>query len=126
MRTACSTGEDNAQHYFVATQDKDLRDSLGQMLGGATLFLSVNGIHIAQPTKAQKALAEQVSSIRLEATVRSCFMLSVLVILVKKFCNDKLDLAFRVTLHVYCHSALKAIHEIYMPLLEVSLGNTHV
>ena len=55
------TGNNNEEHYFMATQDKELRNSLGQILGGATLFLSVNGIHIAQPTEIQKGLAKQVS-----------------------------------------------------------------
>lgn len=55
-----AAGEHNEEHYFVGTQDKLLRTSLGEVKGGATLFLSVNGLHITQPTDTQKWLAGQV------------------------------------------------------------------
>lgn len=44
----------------MATQDTDLREKLGKLLGGATLFISVNGVHISQPTDVQKSLADEV------------------------------------------------------------------
>ena len=60
-------GESNDEHYFVATQDGELRSSLGKGLGGATLFISVNGLHINQPTETQKWLAAEVNSYTLPA-----------------------------------------------------------
>lgn len=48
-------GERNAEHYFVATQDRALRVALGQQPGGASIFCSVNGVHLEPPSEAQKA-----------------------------------------------------------------------
>ena len=57
-----NAGEKNGGHYFVASQDLELRRKLGNIVGGATLFISVNGVHISQPTDTQRALAAQAIS----------------------------------------------------------------
>lgn len=52
-------GERNAEHYFVATQDRALRVALGQQPGGASIFCSVNGVHLEPPSETQKAQSGQ-------------------------------------------------------------------
>ena len=52
-------GERNSEHYFVATQDRALRVSLGQQPGGASIFCSVNGVHLEPPSETQKAQSGQ-------------------------------------------------------------------
>ena len=52
-------GADNAQHYFVATQERGLRAKIGRVPGGASIFLTVNGVHLEPPTDQQKKSIEQ-------------------------------------------------------------------
>ena len=54
-------GEDNPQHYFVATQDKALRVALGNLPGGASVFVNVNGVQLEQPSEAQKRAVKKVA-----------------------------------------------------------------
>ena len=58
-------GECNAEHYFVATQDRALRVALGQQPGGASIFCSVNGVHLEQPSETQKAQLGQARTLDL-------------------------------------------------------------
>lgn len=58
--TCCCAGEANAEHFFVATQDRDLRAALGGVPGGASIFLNVNGVHLEPPSEAQKRSVEHV------------------------------------------------------------------
>ena len=44
----------------MATQDRALRMALGQRLGGASVFVSVNGVHLEPPSDSQKAQSGQV------------------------------------------------------------------
>ena len=44
----------NHEHVFIATQDRSLQRQVTNMPGGAVLFTSVNGIHIENPSEAQK------------------------------------------------------------------------
>ena len=44
----------NGDHFFVATQDKSLQRRINELPGGAVIFASVNGIHLEQPSAAQK------------------------------------------------------------------------
>jgi U3 small nucleolar RNA-associated protein 23 len=44
----------NHEHFFIATQDRSLQRQVVNMPGGAVLFTSVNGIHIENPSEAQK------------------------------------------------------------------------
>jgi hypothetical protein len=58
-RRARRAGERNTEHYFVATQDRGLRSALGLRPGGASVFVSVNGMHLEPPSDAQKAQSGQ-------------------------------------------------------------------
>ena len=61
--TFCHTlraGDANAQHYFVATQEKALRGALGKVPGGASVFLNANGVHLEPPSEKQRRGVEQV------------------------------------------------------------------
>lgn len=53
-------GDANAQHYFVATQEKALRGALGKVSGGASIFLNANGVHLEPPSERQRRGIEQV------------------------------------------------------------------
>ena len=44
----------NHEHFFIATQDRALQRQIVNMPGGAVLFTSVNGVHIENPSEAQK------------------------------------------------------------------------
>jgi len=44
----------NHEHFFIATQDRALQRQVLNLPGGAVLFTSVNGIHIENPSEAQK------------------------------------------------------------------------
>lgn len=44
----------------MATQDRALRVALGQRPGGASVFVSVNGVHLEPPSDSQKAQSGQV------------------------------------------------------------------
>ena len=61
-------GDANAQHYFVATQEKALRGALGKVPGGASVFLNANGVHLEPPSNRQRRGIEQARS--------SCFTTS--------------------------------------------------
>ena len=53
-------GDNNPEHFFVATQDGELRDCLRKARGAAVIFMSGNGMHLEQPSQLQHHLAEQV------------------------------------------------------------------
>ena len=55
-------GTDNAGHFFVGTQDRQLRGQLGSMPAGPVLFVAADGLHLEQPTPQQQQWAEQVGS----------------------------------------------------------------
>ena len=44
----------NHEHFFIETQDRSLQRQVINLPGGAVLFTSVNGIHIENPSEAQK------------------------------------------------------------------------
>ncbi|KDD72230.1 hypothetical protein H632_c3663p0, partial [Helicosporidium sp. ATCC 50920] len=55
----------NPEHFFVATQDRELQEKISHSSGGAVIFISVNGLHLLGPsekdqhkaaTKAERAL----------------------------------------------------------------------
>eukprot|EP00884_Botryococcus_braunii_P001476 jgi/Botrbrau1/11329/Bobra.0038s0088.1 len=48
-------GEHNASHYFVGSQDRDLRGRLAKIAAGARLYVSVNGLHIEGPLRFPEA-----------------------------------------------------------------------
>jgi len=54
------TGEENAGHFFVGTQDKQLRTALSKVPAGASMFVSVNGLHLEQPSAKQEKVIKQV------------------------------------------------------------------
>ena len=41
-----AAGESNPEHFFVATQDRELRAAIDRVPGGASIFVSVNGLHL--------------------------------------------------------------------------------
>ena len=53
-------GEHNAGHFFVGTQDKQLRTSISKVPAGASMFISVNGLHLEQPSTKQEKVVHQV------------------------------------------------------------------
>ena len=53
-------GEDNAGHFFVGTQDKQLRTAISKVPAGASMFVSVNGLHLEQPSIQQEKVVHQV------------------------------------------------------------------
>ena len=55
-----TAGMDNPDQYHVATQDKQLRGSVGRVKAGPTLYISVNGFHLSRPSETQRQLAGQV------------------------------------------------------------------
>ena len=55
-----AAGMDNPDQYHVATQDKQLRGSVGRVKAGPTLYISVNGFHLSRPSDTQRQLAGQV------------------------------------------------------------------
>ena len=54
------SGEDNAGHFFVGTQDKQLRTAISKVPAGASMFISVNGLHLEQPSTKQEKVVHQV------------------------------------------------------------------
>ena len=44
----------------MATQDRALRAALGKVSGGASIFASVNGLHLEHPTSTQSNLVRKV------------------------------------------------------------------
>jgi U3 small nucleolar RNA-associated protein 23 len=58
-------GKVNSQHWWVATQDKALREVLEQVPGAPIIYATVNGIHLDTPSEMAKKTgrdAELVSS----------------------------------------------------------------
>lgn len=53
-------GEENAGHFFVGTQDKQLRTAISKIPAGASMFISVNGLHLEQPSTRQEKVVHQV------------------------------------------------------------------
>jgi len=41
-----AAGESNPEHFFIATQDRELRAAIDSVPGGASIFASVNGLHL--------------------------------------------------------------------------------
>ncbi|CAL5228383.1 g11506 [Coccomyxa viridis] len=52
-------GKTNPEHYIVATQERALRQTLGGLPGGASIFTNVNGVHMEPPSEAQRNAIEQ-------------------------------------------------------------------
>jgi U3 small nucleolar RNA-associated protein 23 len=46
----------NAEHFFIATQDRTLQQKISNKPGGAVLFATVNGIQMDMPSEKQKSL----------------------------------------------------------------------
>lgn len=44
----------NAQHFFVASQDRALQNKVMSLPGGAVMFATVNGVQLEMPSNAQK------------------------------------------------------------------------
>ena len=59
---ACHAGETNPEHYIVATQERALRQTLGGLPGGASIFTNVNGMHMEPPSDSQRDATEQVAN----------------------------------------------------------------
>ena len=57
---SAALGEDNAGHFFVGTQDKQLRTAISKVPAGASMFLSVNGLHLEQPSTQQEKVVNKV------------------------------------------------------------------
>lgn len=45
----------NAEHFFIATQDRTLQQKISNKPGGAVLFATVNGIQMDMPSEKQKS-----------------------------------------------------------------------
>ena len=56
------SGGSNTEHFFVASQDAQLRGKLQRLPAGASIFASVNDIHLEQPSAEQRLAAGQVES----------------------------------------------------------------
>ena len=56
----------------MATQDRALRVALGQRPGGASVFVSVNGVHLEPPSDSQKAQSGQVRRLRVDVQSGGC------------------------------------------------------
>ena len=70
-----AAGTNNPEHFFVATQDRRLRECLGRVKGGACCFASVNGLHVEEPSGMLKEKASEVGRQHLKDLPRrlSCF-----------------------------------------------------
>lgn len=44
----------NAQHFFVASQDRALQNKIMSLPGGAVMFATVNGVQLEMPSDRQK------------------------------------------------------------------------
>lgn len=64
---ACHAGTTNPEHYIVATQEKALRQTLGGLPGGASIFTNVNGMHMEPPSDSQRNAIEQVAKLSISA-----------------------------------------------------------
>jgi U3 small nucleolar RNA-associated protein 23 len=53
--------DSNAQHFFIATQDRTLQRKVSSMPSGAVLFATVNGIQMEMPSEKQKTVAMRYS-----------------------------------------------------------------
>jgi U3 small nucleolar RNA-associated protein 23 len=56
---ASQVSNGNAEHFFVATQDKTLQRKVNASQGGAVIFASPNGIHLEAPSELQKRLVHR-------------------------------------------------------------------
>ncbi len=52
-------GSNNSGHWWVATQDKILREDLSKVPGLPVLFATVNGIHLETPSEMTKVAAKK-------------------------------------------------------------------
>jgi U3 small nucleolar RNA-associated protein 23 len=66
-------GDANANHFIIASQDRSLRNKIMRIPGGSSIFATVNGIHLEQPSEMQKpdgAKAQAKSRIALDREKR--------------------------------------------------------
>lgn len=54
-------GTDNEGHFFIGTQDKQLRGAISRVPAGASMFMSVNGLHLEQPSAKQEKVVNEVN-----------------------------------------------------------------
>ncbi len=52
-------GKENDSHWWVATQDRALRDALGQLPAVPLIFATANGVHLQQPPHLSRSVAQQ-------------------------------------------------------------------
>mmetsp|Transcript_8342 Transcript_8342/g.23913 ORF Transcript_8342/g.23913 Transcript_8342/m.23913 type:complete len:246 (+) Transcript_8342:87-824(+) len=52
-------GEENHEHFFVATQDVQLRRQIGEIRAAPRIFLHANGLILEEPSGAQEAAAKE-------------------------------------------------------------------
>lgn len=55
-------GDTNEGHFFIGTQDKQLRSAISKVPAGASMFMSVNGMHLEQPSAKQEKVVNKVCS----------------------------------------------------------------
>lgn len=63
-------GTRNPEHLWVATQDRELRGALQGLPGCPSLFLTVNGAMLEDPSEAQEAVAREKEEGRMHASER--------------------------------------------------------
>lgn len=61
-------GENNSEHFFVATQDADLRRSLQKIPGVPVIFALRNALFLEQPSSFQRQFAKSAEEERLHIT----------------------------------------------------------
>ncbi|WMV52280.1 hypothetical protein MTR67_045665 [Solanum verrucosum] len=61
-------GENNSEHFFVATQDADLRRSLQKIPGVPVIFALRNALFLEQPSSFQRQFAKSAEEERLHMT----------------------------------------------------------
>ena len=52
-------GSSNPNHWWIATQDKTLRERLGSIPGTPILFVTVHGLHVETPSEMARAAARE-------------------------------------------------------------------
>ena len=60
----------------MGTQDKQLRTAISKVPAGASLFVSVNGLHLEQPSAKQEKIINQVAMQILLAALGTNMMLT--------------------------------------------------
>lgn len=56
-------GKRNKDHWWVASQDRSLRGALGQLAAAPCIHMSVNGLHLEQPSDMAKSHVKQASCV---------------------------------------------------------------